>query len=144
MKIVCSISSHVFSSMFSILQPPDAGASSLGAGGALIARLAGLYVSFNVLLYGGIYTVNALVALEEDKGIVQRFDQRMRELSFDCFGDGVHRTEERTAWTAFLLDHALCRGVVAVVQVVLLGLPATISLAVTLEEGSTANIKCRR
>ena len=43
--------------------------SSLGAGGALIARLAGLYVSFNVLLYGGIYTVNALVDLEEDKAL---------------------------------------------------------------------------
>ena len=59
----------------------------------------------------------------------------MRELIFDGLGDGVHRTEEWTAWTTFLLDHALCRGVVAVVQVVLLGLPATISLAVIPKEG---------
>ena len=57
----------------------------------------------------------------------QRLNESMRELIFDGLGDGVHRTEERAAWTAFLLDHALCRGVVAVVQVVLLGLPATLS-----------------
>jgi len=40
---------------------------SLTAGAGMVARLAALYASFNVLLYGGIYTVNALVDLEEDR-----------------------------------------------------------------------------
>ena len=35
-------------------------------GARLVGRLAALYVSFNLLLYGGIYTVNAIVDVEED------------------------------------------------------------------------------
>ena len=42
-------------------------AYELRYGAALLPRLAALYVSFNVLLYGGIYTVNALVDVEEDR-----------------------------------------------------------------------------
>ena len=33
----------------------------------LVGKLAALYVSFNLLLYGGIYTVNAIVDVEEDR-----------------------------------------------------------------------------
>ena len=36
-------------------------------GARLVGRLAALYVSFNLLLYGGIYTVNAIVDVEEDR-----------------------------------------------------------------------------